>query len=62
MLVCTRQLEFVSGEKSENGQPGELPAWRDGAVLIKVRFEVERRVMREVSSANVPIVAGEAKK
>jgi hypothetical protein len=62
LLVSARQLEFSLPEKIENGKHVELPGWRDGAVLIKVRFELERRVGRDVTTAHVALVAEEEKK
>jgi hypothetical protein len=61
LLVSVRQLEFAPPERVVHGQREELPGWRDGAVLIKVRFELQRRFTREVTTAQVPLVEEEKK-
>ncbi len=50
--VRMRQLEFSYGE--------QVAGWRDGAMLIKVRFEEERRLTRELAAARVTLMAEEA--
>jgi hypothetical protein len=62
LLVSARQLEFSVPEKIVDGKRVELPGWRDGAVLIKVRFELLGRVVRGVRTENVPLVAEEETK
>ncbi|MBI5766339.1 MAG: hypothetical protein HZA93_00980 [Verrucomicrobia bacterium] len=62
MLVSARRLESTVPTQGEGRGRVELPGWREGAVLMKVRFELVGRVVRSVTSANVALVAEEEKK
>jgi hypothetical protein len=55
LLVSTRWLKFSAPERVVDGQREELPGWRDGAVLIKVRFELVGRTFGQVSTERVPV-------
>ena len=59
LLVSVRQLEFSLPDHVVNGKREELAGWREGAVLIKVRFELVRRLTRAVSTEHVALVAEE---
>ena len=61
LLVSLRQLEFFVPASGVQGKEIELAGWRDGAVLIKVRFEGGRRLSRNVTTARVAWVAEEDK-
>lgn len=62
MLVSARRLESTVPTQGAGRGRVELPGWREGAVLMKVRFELVGRVVRGVTSANVALVAEEEKK
>ena len=57
LLASVRQLEFSLPDHVVNGKREELAGWREGAVLIKVRFELVRRLTRAVSTEHVALVA-----
>ena len=54
LRVRVRQLEF--------SYPEPFAGWRDGAMLIKVRFEEERRLTRELATERVTLISEEPTK
>ncbi len=62
LLVSVRQLYFSFPERVVNGKREELAGWREGAVLIKVRFELDSRTFSRLTTERVPLELEEEKK